>query len=90
MYKYKNVYNDWFNDLSHIINKIDNQIQFITQLDDICVAGAIRELCEARDSGVVQFVDRNQICRSNMFDMLCIIEIVSYYLYKIVHVYVFL
>ena len=90
MYKYKIIYNDWFNDLFHIINKIDNQIQFITQLDDICVAGAIRELCEARDSGVVQFVDRNQICRSNMFDMLCMIEIVSYYLYKIVHVYVFL
>ena len=54
MYKYKIVYNDWFNDLSHIFNRIDNQIQLITPLDDICLAGAIRELCEARDSGVVQ------------------------------------
>ena len=69
MYKYKIVYNDWFNDLSHIFNKIDNTIQFITQLDDICLAGAIRELCVARDSGVVQFVDRNQMC--NMIGMLC-------------------
>ena len=69
MYKYKIVYNDWFNDLSNIYNRIDNQFQLITQLDDICLAGAIRELCEARDSGVVQFVDCNQMC--NMIDMLC-------------------
>ena len=59
VYKYKIVYNDWFNDFFHIFNRTDNQIQLITQLDDIYVAGAIRELCEARDSGVVQFVDRN-------------------------------
>ena len=69
MYKYKIVYNDWFNDLSNIYNRIDNQIQLITKLDDICLAGAIRELSEARDSGVVQNVDRNQMC--NMIDMLC-------------------
>ena len=69
VYKYKIVYNDWFNDLSNIYNRIDNQIQLIIQLDDICLACAIRELCEARDSGVVQFVDRNQMC--NMIDMLC-------------------
>ena len=69
MYKYKKVYKVWFNDLSTIYNRIDNQIQLITQLDDICLAGAIRELCEARDSGVVQFVDRNQMY--NMIDMLC-------------------
>ena len=29
MYKYKIVYNDWFNDLSNIYNRIDNQIQLI-------------------------------------------------------------
>ena len=69
MYKCKIVYDDWFNDFSIIFNRIDNQIQNTTQLDDICLAGAIRELCEARDSGFVQFVDRNQIC--NMIDMLC-------------------
>ena len=39
------------------------------RLIDICLASAIRELCEARDSGFVQFVDRNQIY--NMIDMLC-------------------
>ena len=51
------VYNDWFTDLSNIYNRMDKQIQPITQLHDICVAGAIRELCEARGSGVVQFID---------------------------------
>ena len=61
MYKYKIVYDDWFNDLSNIFNRIDNQINNITQLDDICLASAIRELYEARDSGIAQFVDRNQI-----------------------------
>ena len=35
MYKYKIVYNDWFNGLSNIFNRIDNQIQNITQWDDI-------------------------------------------------------
>ena len=50
-------------------NRIDNQITNTTQLDDICLASVIMELCEARDSGFVQFVDRNQIC--NMIDMLC-------------------
>ena len=50
-------------------NTIDSHFQNTTQLDDICLAGAIRDLCEARDSGIVQFVDRNQIC--NMIDLLC-------------------
>ena len=59
MYKYKIVYDDWFNDLSNIFNTIDSHIRNTIQLDDICLAGAIRELCEARDSGIVQFVDRN-------------------------------
>ena len=29
--------------------------------DDVCTAGAIRELCEARDSGLTQFVNSNQL-----------------------------
>ena len=69
MYKYKIVYDDWFNDLSDIFNTIDSHIQNTTQLYDICLAGAARELCEAHDSGFVQFVDRNQIC--NMIAFLC-------------------
>ena len=51
------------------LTQFDSHIQNTTQLDDVCLAGAIRELCESRDSGIVQFVDRNQIC--NMIDMLC-------------------
>ena len=35
MYKYKIVYDDWFNDLSDIFNTIDSHIQNTTQLDDI-------------------------------------------------------
>ena len=70
MYKYKIVYDDWFNDLSNIFNRIDNQIKNTTQLDDICLTSAIRDLCEACDSGFVQFVDRNQIY--NMINILCI------------------
>ena len=71
MYKYKIVYDDWFNDLSNIFNRIDNQIKNTTQLDGMClhVASAIRKLCESRDSGIVQFVDCNQLC--NIIDMLC-------------------
>ena len=69
MYRYKIVYDDWFNDLFNIFNRIDNQIKNTIQLDDICLASVIRELCETRDSGFKQFVDRNQIC--NMIDMLC-------------------
>ena len=68
MYIYKIVYDDCFNDLPKIFNRIDNHIQNTTQLDDICLAGAVKELCEARDNGIVQFVNRNQIC--NMIDLL--------------------
>ena len=38
MYKYKIVYDDWFNDLFNIFNRIDNQITNTTQLVDICLA----------------------------------------------------
>ena len=70
MYKYKIVYYDnWFNDLSNIFNTIDSHFQNTTQLDDICLASTIRELCESRDSGIVQFVDRNKTF--NMTDLLC-------------------
>ena len=86
MYKYKIVYNDWFNNLSNIYKKIDNEIQRITPLDDICLAGAIRDVCEKRDSGVVQFVDRNQMCNILQY---IVYEIVSSHLYKVVHIYGF-
>ena len=38
----------------------------ITNYDNICTAGAIRELCEACDSGVI---DAAQL--SSMIDILC-------------------
>ena len=35
----------------------------------VCTAGAIRELWEARGSGLTQFVNSNQL--SSMIDLLC-------------------
>ena len=39
-------------------------------MDDVCLAGAIMELCNARDSGIVQIIDCNQIC--NLIDLIII------------------
>ena len=69
MYKYKLLDSDWYGDLSKIYLKIDAHVHSITNYDDICIAGAIRELCEARDSGLPQFVDAIQI--NSMIDILC-------------------
>ena len=49
--------------------KNETHVPNINKLDDVCVAGAVRELCEARDSGLPQFVDSNQL--SSMIDILC-------------------
>ena len=52
--------------------KIDTHVRSITNYDNICIARAlraIRELCEARDSGVPQFVDATQL--NSMIDILC-------------------
>ena len=49
--------------------KVDAHVHSITNYDDICTAGAIRELCEARDSGLPQFVDATQL--GSMIDILC-------------------
>ena len=70
IYKYDLMYDDWFRDLNRIYVKLDAHVHSITNYDDVSLADAIRELCEARDSGLTQFVDENQI--SGMIDMLCI------------------
>ena len=69
MYRYNLMYDDWFSDLNNIHIKIEAHVHNITKLDDVCVSGAVRELCEARDSGLPQFVDSNQL--SSMIDLLC-------------------
>ena len=69
IYKYDLLYDDWFRDLNRIDVKLDAHVHSITYYDDVCLADAIRELCEARDSGLTQFVDDNKI--SGMVDMLC-------------------
>ena len=69
MYKYNILYNDWYGNLGNIYVKIDTNVRSITNYDNICIAGAIRELCEASDSGVPQFVDATQL--NSMIDILC-------------------
>ena len=68
-YKYNILYDDWFNNLNNIYIKINAHIHSMSNNDDVCTAGAIRELCEARDSGLPQFVNSNQL--SSMIDLLC-------------------
>ena len=68
MYKYNIIHDDWFIDLSNINLKIDAHIHSIYN-NDVCTAGAIKELCEARESGLPQFVNSNQL--SSMKDLLC-------------------
>ena len=70
IYKYNTcILYDWFNDLNNIYLKIDAHIYSMSNKDDVCTARAIRELCEARDSGLTQFVDSSQL--SSMTDLLC-------------------
>ena len=69
IYKYDLLYDDLLRNLNKIYVKVDGYVHSITNYDDVCLANAIRELCEARDSGLTQFVDDNQI--SGMIDMLC-------------------
>ena len=42
MYKYNLMYDDWFSDLNNIYIKIKAHVHNITKLDDVCVAGAVR------------------------------------------------
>ena len=57
MYKFNLLYNDWYGNLSNIHVKIHTHVRSIINYDNICIAGAIRELCEARDSCLPQFVN---------------------------------
>ena len=52
MYTYNISYNDCYDNLSNIYVKIDTHVRIITNYDNICIAGTMSELCEARDSGV--------------------------------------
>ena len=70
IYKYNILYDDWFNDLNNIYIKIDAHILSISNNDNVCTAGASYQvLCEARDSGLTQVVNSNQL--SSMIDLLC-------------------
>ena len=69
MYKYNISYNIWYGNLSNIYVKIDTHVRSITNYNNVCTAGAIRELCEAHNSGVPQFVYATQL--NSMIDILC-------------------
>ena len=51
MYKYKFSTNDWYRPLSFLINKIQSYVNSTVNLDIVCTASAINELCQARDMG---------------------------------------
>ena len=61
MYKYNLLCNDCYGNLGNMYVKIDIYVRSITNYDIIYIAGAIREFCEDRDSGVPQFVDAAHI-----------------------------
>ena len=69
MYKHNLLYSDWYGDLSKIYLKIDTYVHSITNYEGMCIAGAIRELCEAHNSGLSQFVEATQI--NSMIDIVC-------------------
>ena len=77
MYKYDQLYDDWFNDLNNIYI-----LHNITKLDDSCVDGAVRELCEARDSGLPQFADSNQLTSMIDLQLYSVLNILLMYIYK--------
>ena len=66
--------------LSNIYEKIDTHVRSITNYD-ICIAEAIRELCEARDSGVPQFVDATQHDRYFVYQIISVI-LINYNIYS--------
>ena len=61
MYKCNISYNDWYVNLSNIYVKRVTHVLSITNYNNIYIAEAIRELCQAPDSGVPQFVDATQL-----------------------------
>ena len=65
IYKYNIFYDDWFNDLSNIYLKIETHIH----VHSISNKRAMRVMCEARDCGLTQFGNSNQL--SSMIDLLC-------------------
>ena len=69
MYKYNLLYSDWYNDLRKVYLKIDAYVHSITNYEDRCIAGAIRELCESHNRDLPQFVEAIQLY--SMIDMLC-------------------
>ena len=50
--------------------KLEAHVHNITKYDDVCVAGAVRELCEVRDSLISRFVNPNQL--NSLIYLLCI------------------
>ena len=55
------MYDDLVEDLNMIDVTVDAHVYGITYDDDVCLANAIWKLCEARDSGLTQFGDDNQM-----------------------------
>ena len=70
MHKYNIVYTEWFKNSNTLYKKIEIHVYVKNNFNAECyyVGTTIRELCEARDNGCQQFLDRSDTLQ--MIDML--------------------
>ena len=69
MHKYDIVFIEWFENINTLYNKVDIYVKNNFDAECYYVGSMVKELCEARDNGCPQFLDRSDILQ--MIDMLC-------------------
>ena len=69
MHKYNIVFTEWFENINTLYKKIDIYVKNNFDAECYYVRTTVRELCEARDNGCPQFLDRSDILQT--IDMLC-------------------
>ena len=66
---YNIVFTEWFENMNTLYKKIDMCVKNNFDVECYYVGTTVRELCEERDNGCPQFLDRSEILR--MTNMLC-------------------
>lgn len=69
MFKYDIMYEDWFNNINYVYNKIDAIITKSVNHENRCVATVIRELCVSRDYPDTHIFEHKELIF--MIDRLC-------------------
>ena len=69
MHKYNIFFTEWFENINTLYKKIDLYVKNNFDAECYYVGTTVRELCEARDNGCPQFLERSDILR--MIDILC-------------------